>query len=103
MNELKSMKDVDQVLKQDFVMILAKSHTCTACKALLNMLQANVPNLDQIDIHQVYIDDLDEFRGEHLIFSVPTVLIFSEGKELLRESRYINYSKIQRLIDLYRN
>jgi hypothetical protein len=38
-----------------------------------------------------------------LIFSVPTVLIFSKGKELLRESRYINYGKITRLIEMYQD
>jgi thiol-disulfide isomerase/thioredoxin len=103
MQDLKTMKDIDKVLKKDFVMIIAKSHTCSACQIIANTLQANVPNLDQIDIYNVYIDDVDEFRGEHLIFSVPTVLIFSEGKELLRESRYINYAKITRLIEMYQS
>ena len=55
------------------------------------------------EIKNIYIDDMDKFRGDHLIFSVPTVLIFSEGKELLRESRYINYDKITRLIDMFTN
>ena len=94
-------KDIQAVLDQDFVMILAKTHTCTACQAMLNMLKHNVKNLDQIDIYNIYIDDIDKFRGDHLIFSVPTVLIFSNGKELLRESRYINYAKVERLIDMY--
>ena len=101
MNTPTTYKDIEDVLQQDFVMILAKSHTCTACKSIYDMLSHNVPNLDQIDIHNVFIDDMDRFRGDHLIFSVPTVLIFSEGKELLRESRYINYDKITRLIDMF--
>ncbi|AIO18387.1 Thioredoxin-like protein YtpP [Candidatus Izimaplasma bacterium HR1] len=101
MNVIETYKDVEKVLKKDFVMIIAKSHTCSACKSILGMLEQNVPNLDNIEIQSVYIDDMDQFRGEHLIFSVPTVLIFSKGKELLRESRYINYSKVTRLIDIY--
>ena len=101
MNVIEKYKDVENVLQKDFVMIIAKSHTCTACQSILGMLQQNVPNLEKIEIHSIFIDDMDQFRGEHLIFSVPTVLIFSEGKELLRESRYINYAKITRLIELY--
>jgi predicted thioredoxin/glutaredoxin len=103
MNEIKTMNQAEKVIKQDFVMLIAKTHTCTICNTILDTLKNNVPNLDQVEIHNIYIDDVDEFRGQHTIFSVPTVLIFSEGKELLRESRYINYSKIQRLIDLYKN
>ena len=103
MNVLTNYKDIDKTINKEFVMIIAKSHTCTACQSVLGMLEQNVPNLNQIEISSVFIDDMDQFRGDHLIFSVPTVLIFSNGKELLRESRYINYSKITRLIDLYKN
>lgn len=101
MNEIKKYKDIHKILQKDFVMIIAKTHTCTACQSILGMLEKNVPNLDKIEINAVFIDDMEQFRGDHLIFSVPTVLVFSEGKELLRESRYINYDKITRLIDLY--
>ena len=101
MNLIKNNQEAEQIINKDFVMIIAKSHTCTVCNTILNTLKNNVPNLDQIEIYNIYIDDVDEFRGQHTIFSVPTVLIFSEGKELLRESRYINYSKIQRIIELY--
>ena len=103
MDILTTYHDIDEAIQGEFVMIIAKSHTCTACKSILNVLQNNVPNLDKIPIKNIFIDDMDKFRGDHLIFSVPTVLIFSEGKELLRESRYINYDKITRLIDMFTN
>lgn len=101
MQVLDNMKDINQVIQNELVMIIAKSHTCTMCNTILDTLKRNVKHIDKIDIHNVYIDDVDAFRGEHLIFSVPTVLIFSEGKELLRESRYINYAKIDRLIEMF--
>ena len=102
-NTISNYKDVKNIINKDFVMIIAKSHTCSACQTIGDMLNNNVVGLEKIEKYNIYVDDMDEFRGEHLIFSVPTVLIFSEGKELLRESRYINYSKISRLIDLYKN
>ncbi len=98
MKTLHSIAEVRESVKKEFVMIIGKSRTCSACKIVLDMLKKNVSNIDQIEIEEVYIDDVDEFRGEFLVFSVPTVLIFSEGKELLKESRYIDYAKIERLI-----
>lgn len=102
MKLLDNMNDVNKIINKDFVMVVAKTHTCSICNTIYNTMEHNVPNLSDVEAYGIYIDDLDEFRGQHTIFSVPTVLIFSEGKELLRESRYINYSKIQRLIDLYK-
>ncbi len=103
MKVIETYSEIKKIIEKDFVMIIAKSHTCTACKSIFDMMNRNISNLDQIEIYNIYVDDIDEFRGEHLIFSVPTILIFSEGKEMLRESRYINYAKIERLIDLYTN
>jgi len=101
MNQINNMDEANKVINKDFVMVIAKTHTCTICNTILNSLEHNIPNLSDIEIHNIYIDEVDEFRGQHTIFSVPSVLIFSNGKELLRESRYINYSKIQRMIGLY--
>jgi len=101
-NIIAKYTDVEEVIKKDFVMIIAKSHTCNACQSILSMLERNISNLESIEKYSIYIDDFEQFKGDHLIFSVPTVLIFSNGKELLRESRYINYDKVQRLIDIYK-
>jgi hypothetical protein len=101
MNLIEHNIDASNIIQKELVMIIAKSRTCSACISLPGMLKAHISNLDLIPIYHIYVDEVDEFRGEHLIFSVPTVLIFSEGKELLRESRYINYAKIERLIEMY--
>ena len=103
MNTITNIEQAEQVINKDFVMIIAKSHSCTVCNTIQNVMEHSISNLKDIEQHIIYIDDVDEFRGQHTIFTVPTVLIFSDGKELLRESRYINYGKIQRLIDLYKS
>jgi hypothetical protein len=41
------------------------------------------------------------FQGQQLVFTVPTILVFSYEKEILRESRFIDFSKLSRLFDLY--
>lgn len=103
MKTLTTYSDIEAVLQQDFVMVIAKSHTCTACKTIYDLINHNVSNIDDIEVFGVYVDDMTKFRGDHLIFAVPTVMVFSNGKELLRESRYINYDKISRLIEVYQS
>lgn len=103
MNDLITYEKIQECINDDFTMIIAKTHTCGACKSISSLLENNVPSLSSIITKNVFIDDMEKFRGDHLIFTVPTILIFSKGKELLRESRYIDYSKIERLITLYRD
>lgn len=101
MNTIEKYSDVESIINKDFVMIIAKTHTCTTCQSIAQILENNLQHYDKIEEYNIYVDDIDMFRGEHLIFSVPTIIIFSKGKELLRESRYFNYAKIDRLIELF--
>ncbi len=101
MKIIENYKDVDKIINKDLVMVIAKTHTCSSCQTIASMLENNLKHYYQIEIYSIYVDDIDKFRGEFLIFSVPTVLIFNKGKEILRESRYMNYAKIDRLIEMF--
>ncbi|MFW5894984.1 MAG: thioredoxin family protein [Bacillota bacterium] len=101
METLSNYTDIEKAIQKDIVMIIAKTHACSTCAMINDHLKNTIGRLDAIEHYQVFVDDVDEFRGKHVVFSVPTVLIFSEGKELLRESRFIDTHKINRLIDMY--
>ncbi len=100
-NVIEKYSDVEKVINKELVMVIAKTHTCYSCNSIASILDNSMNHFDKIDKYNIYVDDIDQFRGEYLIFSVPTVLIFSEGKELLRQSRYFDYAKIDRLIDMF--
>lgn len=103
MEVIKNYEDISKIVNKELVMIIAKTHTCSACQIIASMIEANVEHYNDIERYAIYVDDHEIFRGEHLIFSVPTVLIFNNGKEILRESRYLNYAKIDRLITMFNN
>ncbi|MGB7595117.1 MAG: thioredoxin family protein, partial [Erysipelotrichaceae bacterium] len=57
--------------------------------------------LNDYEIEVVKIDAIEnaEIAGQHLVFTVPTLLLWAEGKEMLRESRYVDLSKVTRMLD----
>ncbi len=96
---LKTMNEINSTTNKDFSIIIAKSHGCGVCDIAKMQLKTILKDYD-LPLYEVYIDDTPEYRGNHLVFTVPTVLIFSHNKELLRESRFINLNKIERIIKL---
>ena len=52
-----------------------------------------------VPVYKVFLEDVQEFQGQQLIFTVPTIVFYSELKEILRESRFIDFEKIERLLD----
>jgi len=101
MKEIVDEMLIKDIIKKDLVVIIAKSKDCAVCKPISQRLEALMQDYPQIDLFEVYIDVVEKFRGEFLTFTVPTILIFSNGVEFLRESRFVDFDKIKRLLDLY--
>jgi len=101
MKTIESYDDIKAIQDAKFSLVVAKTHTCGTCKSINEHLASTIDNFSDLNTYQIFVDDIDQFRGEAVIFSVPTVLIYADGKELLRESRFINTQKINRLIQAY--
>ncbi len=95
---LDNIEAIQSLMNEELSMIIAKSHHCSTCKMINAHLENTIKDFDQLNVAQVFVDDVEAFRGEYVVFSVPTVLIYSQGKELLRESRFIDITKINRLL-----
>lgn len=73
--------------------------TCNVCKSIFPQLESLIEDYP-FPILKIDASNLENFAGQHIVFSVPTILIIHEGKEVLRESRFIDFSKIERILNL---
>jgi len=75
---------------------------CSVCKVLkpkvIEMLKHYFPK-----IHFCYVDlnEAKEIRGQLSVFSVPTILVYFEGKETIRVSRNVHLEELRELINRY--
>jgi thioredoxin-like negative regulator of GroEL len=97
---INSLEALETELNKPLTLVLAKTHACSICQSTLSFLKASVKGFEKFNVVEIYIDDNDEYRGKFMIFTVPTVMVYSEGKELLRESRFIDPGKISRLVQM---
>ncbi|MDP2813341.1 MAG: thioredoxin family protein [Erysipelotrichaceae bacterium] len=90
---------LEMIKNQETFLLYFTTPDCGVCKVLyprlLNELQAFEFPLLKVDA-----STFKELSGQYLVFAVPTVLIIHQQKEVLRESRYIDFTKISRLLNL---
>lgn len=103
MDTIKNFIDFQEIIKKEMVVIIAKTKTCVVCKPLSEKLRIFMQDYPTIPAFELYLEDIELFQGQHLVFTVPTILVFSDGKEILRESRFIDFDKLTRLFNLYLN
>lgn len=74
---------------------------CTALKPKVNDMVAELPDAEA---YYVNLDEIPEAAGEYSIFTIPGIVLFVDGRETIREARYVSAdnleSQMQRLHSL---
>lgn len=96
---IENKMQLDQLLKEKEILILYFSTpNCSVCPALLPKV-LNLAQDYEVPVAEINAQELREVAGQFLIFTVPTLLVMFEGKEILRESRFIDLLNVGRILD----
>jgi thioredoxin-like negative regulator of GroEL len=81
------------------LLLYFSNDSCSVCKVLKphvsQMLQIQFPKL------RAYYIDIDKsplLSGQHQVFTIPTILIYFQGKEYARLSRHIGLHQVEEAI-----
>lgn len=94
--DYKNLNEILDDIKNNKLSVLTGSTkgcgVCVAIKPRMQELLAKYPNVKEM---YVSVDALEEAAGEFMIFTVPTIIVFAEGKEVHRESRIIDFKRLE--------
>ncbi|GAA0121480.1 MAG: thioredoxin family protein [Clostridium argentinense] len=75
-------------------LILASTKDCGVCTSIEPRVKNLIRKYPNINYKHIFIDSMIRASGEFTIFTVPTIIIFAEDKEIHRESRFIDFQKL---------
>lgn len=91
--------------KNSICIVQFGSQSCLPCVALHSKLDQWLSNHPKVFGIYVPIEKFPELAASHGIFTVPSILVFVEGKKTLQESGYFSLdsllTKIQRYVDFF--
>lgn len=68
---------------------------CQVCKVLKPKVQQILEQFPSFEFLYIDIKHHPIFKGEYMIFAVPTIVLFQDGRELQRFSRYISLADLE--------
>lgn len=68
---------------------------CSVCKVLKPKVKKLLQDYPKVKFHYVDIHRHPEISGQLLVFTVPTVIIFYQGKEMTRFSRHFSLQDLE--------
>ena len=97
-----TLKDIQDVISNnEAVLIYFSSETCSVCKVLKpKIAELRNSEFPKMELFYVDIEKSPMISGQYRIFTIPTLLVFFEGKEYIRKSRNIGlrelYEEVER-------
>ena len=79
------------------------SNDCGVCGALKPKVEELLTNYPKIKAVQVDVNKSQEIAAFYNIFTIPGILFFIDGKEILREARFISVPDLDNKISRYYN
>ena len=104
--KIESPRSIDEFLNiskiNTAVCFYLSTPECNVCKVLkpkvIEILEADFPN---IFFCYVDLNEAKEISGQLSVFSVPTILVYFEGKETIRVSRNVHLEELREQIERY--
>jgi thioredoxin-like negative regulator of GroEL len=83
---------INSLLKDEVGVILYFStKTCNVCKVLKPKIEEKFKdNFPDIKMEHIDCEKYPEISANYSVFSVPTILVFLQGKEFVREGRNVS-------------
>lgn len=104
--EHNTVKTFDELIslfvKSPAVCFYLSTPECNVCKVLKPKVIELIKNeFPLMQFHYVDLNEAKEIAGQLSVFTVPTILIFFDGKEIIRASRNIHIDELREQINRY--
>ena len=87
--------------KEEMLLVYFGNETCSICVDMKPKVEEILEKYPEIKAVEVKIDDSLKVARKHNIFTIPGILLFIDGKETIREARYISMEDIDNRISTY--
>lgn len=90
----------DTVINNDLVLVDFYAEWCGPCRMLIPNLEELEKNTN-IQIKKVNVDNSRDLAKKYGVMTIPTIILFSKGKELKRNVGFISYDELESFIREY--
>lgn len=92
-------KTITELMSKDgFHLIYLSRPECGVCSAIKEKLQKLLQRYPRIQSYSVDLNKVPEAAGQLSVFTIPAVLLYAGGQELVREARYMSMEDLERKI-----
>ena len=95
MNQAKNLNEIESFIDDHtLALVYISRENCTVCHALLPKVKDLLKKYPAVQSIHVDAEEVQEIAGRFSIFTVPVIILFAEGKEVLRKARFVSMDEL---------
>ena len=91
---LEKKEDFEPMINSSKILVDFYAEWCGPCKMLGPILE----QVNEIDVLKINVDEFPDLAAKFGVMSIPTLILFVEGKEIKKEIRFKNLDEIKKMI-----
>lgn len=100
MKILENIESIDKFIEENqAAMLYFSSKNCSVCVGLYPKVRELLEGYDKIAFAKVEIDEVQLAVGKYSVYTAPTIIMFIESKEVIRQARLISILELQEKIE----
>lgn len=84
-----------------FSFVYLSQEGCNVCSITKPYFEQMSKKFTESTFTHIDLNIYEDAKGYFSVFTIPAILVFSEGKELLREARFFNFEEIEEKLNRY--
>ncbi len=99
MTEITSIVEFKNFIEtHHFSFIFISREECGVCHALLPQVEELLRRFPEIQLGHIDAGLVEDIAGHLMVFTVPVLLLFVDGKEYIREARFVHMEMLEEKI-----
>lgn len=91
---LEKKEDFEPMINSSKILVDFYAEWCGPCKMLGPILE----QVNEIDVLKINVDEFPDIAAKFGVMSIPTLILFVEGKEIKKEIGFKNLDEIKKMI-----
>lgn len=101
---LLSTEEINKAIaSNEMALLYIASKGCGVCDVIFPRLTQLLESYPRLRGFKIELDQVPDISGIFHVFSIPCVLLYIQGKETVREARYIIIERLQEQLERYYN
>ena len=102
MIDIESIAEAREFIQSGSMRLIYLSRpACGVCSAIKPKVIELVEQYPEIKAAYINMDAIPESAGEYSIFTIPGIIFYIDGKEIIREARYISIEELDSRINRF--